>query len=71
MALNTSGLKADIKKVLTEEKEKTDNSSSIDNLAEQLASAIEKFVKSGTVNTTVNTTGSASAQTGTGTGGIS
>ncbi|KIA93920.1 hypothetical protein [Flavobacterium sp. KMS] len=39
--------------------------------AEKLATAIDTFVKSGTVNTTVTTTGSASAQTGTGTGKIS
>lgn len=39
-------------------------------IAKDLASAFEVFVKSGTVNTTVATTGTASAQTGTGTGNI-
>ena len=71
MALNTSGLKTAIKSLLSSEKEKTDNSTSIDNIAAELASAIEAFVKSGTVTTQVTTTGSASAQTGTGTGSIS
>lgn len=71
MALNKSALQGAIKALLSEEKEKTDNASSIDNIASKLASAIEVFVKSGTVTTTVSTTGSASAQTGTGTGSIS
>lgn len=71
MALNKSGLEESIKALLNEEKGKTDNASSIDNLAAKLATAIEAFVKSGTVTTTVTTTGSASAQTGTGTGKIS
>ncbi len=52
----------------------TDNASQSKNArqktAELLASAIETFVKSGTVTTNVTTTGSASAQTGTGTGKI-
>jgi hypothetical protein len=71
MALNKSGLEASIKALLSEEKGKTDNASSIDNISVKLATAIEAFVKSGTVNTTVTTTGSASAQSGTGTGSIS
>ncbi|WP_144893735.1 hypothetical protein [Flavobacterium tiangeerense] len=71
MALNKSGLEGAIKSLLNEEYKKTDNASSKDNIAEKLASAIEAFVKSGTVTTTVTTTGSASAQTGTGTGSIS
>ncbi|OCB72091.1 hypothetical protein B0A79_12740 [Flavobacterium piscis] len=71
MALNKSGLEGSIKALLSEEKGKIDNASSIDNIAAKLASAIEVFVKSGTVNTTVTTTGSASAQTGTGVGSIS
>lgn len=50
---------------------KDDGASSIDNIAAKLATAIDTFVKSGTVTTTVATTGSASAQTGTGTGYIS
>ncbi|MBF4484365.1 MULTISPECIES: hypothetical protein [unclassified Flavobacterium] len=71
MALNKSALQGSIKALLSEEKGKKDNASSIDNIAEKLASAIEAFVKSGTVTTTVTTTGSAAAQTGTGTGSIS
>ncbi|WP_343586143.1 hypothetical protein [Flavobacterium sp.] len=39
--------------------------------AQKLAEAIDTFVRSGLVTTTVATTGSASAQTGTGTGYIS
>ncbi|MCV9926364.1 hypothetical protein OIU83_01775 [Flavobacterium sp. LS1R49] len=71
MALDILNLKKDIKDLLTEERKKEDDgASSIDNIASQLAAAIEKFVKSGTVTTTVTTTGSASAQTGTGTGKI-
>lgn len=71
MALNKSGLEGSIKALLSEEKGKVDNATSIDNIAAKLASAIEIFVKSGTVNTTVTTTGSAAAQTGTGVGSIS
>jgi len=71
MALNKSGLEGSIKALLSEEKGKIDNATSIDNIAAKLASAIEVFVKSGTVNTTVTTTGSAAAQTGTGVGSIS
>jgi hypothetical protein len=71
MALNKSVLEQSIKSLLSEEKGKTDNATSIDNIASKLAAAIEAFVKSGTVTTTVTTTGSASAQTGTGTGSIS
>ncbi|MFQ6600142.1 hypothetical protein [Flavobacterium sp. C3NV] len=71
MALNKSGLEGSIKALLSEEKGKIDNATSIDNIAAKLASAIEIFVKSGTVNTTVTTTGSAAAQTGTGVGSIS
>ncbi|TDW46570.1 hypothetical protein EV144_106242 [Flavobacterium sp. 270] len=71
MALNKTSLELAIKSLLLEEKSKVQNDSSIDNIASKLATAIEAFVKSGTVTTTVTTTGSASAQTGTGTGSIS
>ncbi|MDL2142859.1 hypothetical protein QQY79_10045 [Flavobacterium tructae] len=71
MALNKSQLEQTIKSLLIEENKKTDNSStSIDNIANRLAVAIDTFVKSGTVTTTVTTTGSALSQTGTGTGYI-
>jgi hypothetical protein len=39
-------------------------------LAAGLASAIDTFVRSGTVSTTVTTSGTASAQSGTGTGSV-
>lgn len=71
MALNKSDLEGAIKSLLREEKGKTDSTSSIDNIAAKLAAAIDIFVKSGTITTTVATTGSAAAQTGTGTGTIS
>lgn len=71
MALDKLQLEQAIKSLLIEENKKTDNgSTSIDNIANQLAVAIDTFVKSGTVTTTVTTTGSATAQTGTGTGYI-
>jgi hypothetical protein len=71
MALNKSQLEQTIKSLLIEENKKTDNgSTSIDNIANRLAVAIDTFVKSGTVTTTVTTTGSALSQTGTGTGYI-
>ena len=82
MALATTQLKDAILKALEESSQQTiDTDSIIDNYtqsknareetAKKLAFAIETFVKSGTVNTTVATTGSATAQTGTGTGAIS
>lgn len=72
MPLNKSALELAIKDLLTKEKAKTDDgSTSIDNIASKLAEAIDTFVRSGLVTTTVATTGSASAQTGTGTGYIS
>lgn len=40
-------------------------------VAADIATAIDTFVKSGTVSVTVATTGSATAQTGSGTGSIS
>ncbi|MBL0736760.1 hypothetical protein JI750_07690 [Flavobacterium sp. GN10] len=72
MPLNKSALELAIKDLLIKEKAKTDDgSTSIDNIASKLAEAIDTFVRSGLVTTTVATTGSASAQTGTGTGYIS
>ncbi|UPZ17776.1 hypothetical protein [Flavobacterium humidisoli] len=72
MPLNKSALELAIKDLLIKEKAKTDDgSTSIDNIASKLAEAIDIFVRSGLVTTTVATTGSASAQTGTGTGYIS
>lgn len=71
MPLVKSVLENAIKALLTEEKAKEDDgSSSIDNIASKLATAIDAYIKSGTVMTTVVTAGSATAQTGTGTGSI-
>jgi hypothetical protein len=72
MPLDKPALELAIKAFLTIEKTKEDDSpASIDNIASKLAAAIDTFVRSGLVTTTVATTGSASAQTGTGTGHIS
>lgn len=72
MPLDKATLEFAIKDLLTKEKKKeNDSPASIDNIASKLATAIDTFVKSGLVTTTVATTGSAAAQTGTGTGYIS
>ncbi|MDI9309224.1 MAG: hypothetical protein QM535_03320 [Limnohabitans sp.] len=69
MPLNKSQLESAIKAVLTQEKNKRDDgSTSIDNISQKLATAIDTYVKSATVTVNVTTTGSASAQAGTGTG---
>ena len=71
MPLVKATLENAIKALLTEEKSKTgDGSDSIDNLASKLATAIDAYIKTGTVMTTVVTAGSATAQTGTGVGNI-
>lgn len=69
MALDTATLKLTILNLLTDMEEKEVDAKM--EFATRLSSAIEVFVKSGTVNTTVTTTGTASAQSGTGTGNIS
>ena len=62
MPLNKPALKADIITILTTLKGQTDNPmQSIEQFAEALATAIDKYVKTGTVITT----GSATTQTGT------
>jgi septal ring factor EnvC (AmiA/AmiB activator) len=82
MALDITSLEKAIFKALDESSNiKVDTDSITDNLnksknareqtAQELAKAINIFVRSGTVTTTVTTAGSASAQTGTGTGKIS
>ena len=61
MPLDKATLISDIKNIHNSMKTKVDNQqSNIDNYAEQLANAIDKYVKSGDVNTV----GSATAQTG-------
>lgn len=62
MPLNKPALKADIITILTTLKGQTDNPmQSIEQFAEALATAIDKYVKTGTVITN----GSATTQTGT------
>lgn len=71
MALNKAALKQAIKGLLEDLSTKVDNpEQSREDFAERLSTAIDTFVKTGTVNVTVATTGTAAAQTGTGTGGI-
>ncbi len=62
---------ADLLEIFTSESQATENpQESRQRMANNLANAIDKFVRSGEVNVDVKTTGSASAQTGTGTGKI-
>lgn len=69
MPLNKPLLINDIVNVLKKiEKEERSKEKAQLELAKGLANAIEKYVRSGTVTTTVVTAGSAVAQTGTGTG---
>ncbi|WP_312394739.1 hypothetical protein [Chryseobacterium sp.] len=59
----------DLVEIFDTESEKKDNpAASRQAIAEKLANAVDKFVRSGDVNVTVATTGTAAAQTGTGTG---
>lgn len=61
MALDKATLKAEIKSALKhEQNEKEDPNKSLERLAAKLSNAIDKYVKTGIVNTT----GSATAQTG-------
>jgi hypothetical protein len=79
MALNTPGLKSDIKNLLQAMTSQTDSAAGFNKFADELGDAIEKYVKSGIVTVAsgipVSTAGSAAAQTGattsTGTGTIS
>lgn len=71
MSLNKAKLVEDLIKVFTrEQSEEVSADKSIERLVNGIASAVDVFVKSGQVNVTVSTTGSATAQTGTGTGNI-
>ena len=71
MPLNKPLLINEIVNVLKKiEKEERSKEKARLDLAKGLANAIEKYVRSGTVTTTVVTAGSAVAQTGTGTGTI-
>ncbi|RQO37953.1 hypothetical protein DBR39_13785 [Chryseobacterium sp. KBW03] len=65
-------LTADLLEIFTSESQATENpAQSRQRIAQNIANAIDKFVRSGNVNVDVKTTGTATAQTGTGTGKIS
>lgn len=72
MALNTTALKQAIKSLLNDMTTEDDSATGMDTFADRLSSAIETFVKSGTVTVAsgipVSTAGSATAQTGATTG---
>ena len=71
MPLNKPLLVNDIVNVSKKAEQNTSNKNKAQlDLAKGLANAIEKYVRSGTVTTSVITAGSAVAQTGTGTGTI-
>lgn len=71
MSLNKVALKeALIALFENEQNEEDDASQSLQRLSAGIADAVDAFVKSGTVNVTVATTGTATNQTGTGTGNV-
>ncbi|WP_102980113.1 hypothetical protein [Chryseobacterium scophthalmum] len=64
-------LKQDILQIFEMEAQANESpEQSRERIAEKLTNAVYKFVKSGAVKVTVATTGTAAAQTGTGTGNI-
>ncbi len=69
MALDKATLKSTIEAILSDMEDRNTDAKS--EFAERLSDAIDIFVKSGEVNVIVSTTGTASAQTGTGTGNVS
>ena len=72
MALVKATLESAIFAAFKSQTTKTENpEDALNDLADKLATAIDAFIKSGTVNVTVATTGTAAAQAGTGTGNIS
>jgi len=72
MALVKSVLKAEIKSALQEMFNTTENpQAAMETYAEKLSTAIDNYIKSGDVNTTVITAGSPTSHTGTGTGKVS
>jgi len=72
MALVKDTLKAAIYSAFAEARTKTDNpEEAMNTLADRIATAVDTFVKSGTVSTTVTGTCPAGAVNGTGTGSIS
>ncbi len=72
MALVKATLKAAIFDAFKKQQQKEKNpDDALNDIADRLSTAIDAFIKSGTVNVTVATTGTAAAQTGSGTGTIS
>ncbi len=72
MALNKEALAKDIQKAFDDESDADVNPAEArTRIARQIADAIDKYIKAGTVSVTVSTTGPAAAQTGNGTGSIS
>ncbi len=71
MSLNKMQLQQDLVDLfINEQSEEVNATTSVNRLAAAMATAIENYVKSGTVNVNVATTGTATAQTGTGIGNI-
>ncbi len=71
MALNDALFKQKIIDLQDEMIQATNYETAKEQYAEKLMQAVKEYITSGTVSTTVNTTGTAAAQTGTGTGTIS
>ena len=70
MALVKQTLKTEIKSILNSLKTETDQKQAIDEFADRLATAIDNYIKTATVNTTVtgsSATGGPVTATGTGT----
>jgi len=72
MALNKNTLKTEIKGILNSLKDKTDQAQAIDEFADKLATAVDNYLRTATVNTTVTgTSATGGAVTGTGVGNLS
>jgi len=72
MALVKQTLKTEIKNILNGLKDKTDQAQAIDEFADKLATAIDNYIKTAEVNTTITgTSATGGAVTGTGTGTLS
>jgi len=72
MALVKQTLKAEILAILNTLKDETDQANAIDQFADRLSTAIDNYIKSATVTTTVTgASQSGGAVTGTGTGTLS
>lgn len=69
MALDKAGLKAEI--ISIQQEMKTREKDSMDEFAEKLATAVDNYVKTATVETTITGTCPSGAVTGEGTGTLS